>query len=254
MVNQENNAVAQEGERKEANAGLFEVLRELTHRIRSEILLFGFVFALIIAFVAITTREFPVSLGITFISLYLIAVGCYFIQKGAKTRSELNEEASRSAFHWEVFCPPAFQSPTTVDSRLSLVSFNFKIIAKNLSESAYLTKVYVKSESQAIAFAQDSPVRMWKRHHWIVPYREEAEITLDGLIEMKMSPSEQESFVFHGLYRPFHADRDFRLRKTLLIMYQLCATSEDKRWIIDSGLKRIEIPFKDKVEYASSKE
>lgn len=236
-------------ERKEARVGFFELLRELVKRIRNEILILAFALALISALVAITSQQFPAWIGITFILLYLIAVGCYLIQKTKKTSAELKEEASKPIFEWSIYCPPAFQSPTKIEPGLRFVRFDLRFTAKNLSDKTFLTKVWVKSSTQAIGFTLDSPVKRWKRRYGIIPYREELEITLDNIIEQTIPSNEEEDFTFHGLYRPLHALRDFQLKRTVLINYQILATAEEGRWIMDSGVKRIEIPFKDKVPY-----
>lgn len=240
-------------QKQETKAGFFEVLRELGKRIKDEILLLAFVFALIVAFVAITMRQFPAWIGITFVLLYLAAVGCYLVQKTMKVSTKLKEDATDQVFEWRISYPSAFPTPIAIRPGLQYVNFDLKLIIKNLTSHAYSTMVYVNSNTQAIGFVLDSPVKIWKRRYGIIPYREDQHLSLGQIIELKIHSNSEEVFTFHGIYRPLRAFRDLHLKDTILIKYRIYAKSDDGRWKMDSGIKRIEIPFRDKLQYAKRK-
>lgn len=245
-----------EKESKEAKANIFEVLKEVVRRLKEEIFILAFGLALLVASIIISTREFPMWGAITFIALYLIAVGCYFASKIMKTSAELEKEASKQALQWSIACPPAFQNPFTIIKTtpgLRIVSFNVIFKVKNLSPHPYIVKVYIRSPTQSIGFALDSPIKVWKRAYGIIPYREEVELSLDNMIEQKISSNQEETYNFHGFYRPLQAFRDFQLRERIILCYRIYGESEDDKWVVDSHEKRLEIPFKEKVRYVKKR-
>ena len=244
-----------EKESKEAKANIFEVLKEVVRRLKEEILIFAFGLALLVASIIISTGEFPMWGAITFIALYLIAVGCYFVSKTMKTSAELEKEASKQGLQWSIVCPPAFQNPFTIIKTtpgLRIVSFDVIFKVKNLLPHPYLVKVYIKSPTQAIGLALDSPIKVWKRAYGIIPHREEVELSLNNMIEQKIASNQEETYIFHGVYRPLEAFRDFRLRERFILYYRIYGESEDNKWIVDSYEKRLEIPFKEKVRYVKN--
>jgi Ca2+/Na+ antiporter len=228
------------------------VLKEILTRIRDEILLTAVAFVIILALVIISGREISIEIGVTFVSLYVIAASFYLVKKGKKTKKEIQEntasEAQQNTLKWRMVAAYPTGFPTPLEARklnIKIVNFPLTFTVNNNTSKTYLAKVYVKSHTQALGYVLDSTAKNWKWHYGIIPYREKTNLSLNHEIELKICPKEKSAFEFRGVYRPLLEVNDFNLRDSVLIQFRLSATSEDKRWVIDTGFKRLELPFKE---------
>lgn len=245
-----------EENRENKRTGIFELLKELAERIKEEIFLLAFVFALIIAFVAVTSNQISFVTAGTFIAIFLIAVISYLIIQLKKTSKQIKKK-SHDYIEWYIEYPHAFQNPLMIEKNrpnLGLVHFDVDVSLKNLSSKSLVSRIYLRSPSQAVAFKWDEPKEIWKRKFAIFPVKRKFEQSLDIWEEQIVDPKMTAKFRFHGWYRPRKAFSDFNSRKEIVLFYQIYAVSGDNvfsRFYFDSRTKKINIPFKDEVKYTS---
>jgi hypothetical protein len=245
------NSSEENKERKQI--GFFELLKELGSRLKQEIFLLAFIFALIIAYVAITKTNFSISIGVTFILLYAVAVIAYFASK-IKTTTKQIQEKSRETISW-IIGYPHFQNPYKImveRPSLRIVHFDIELTLTNESGKSITSYVYFKSPTQALGFVLDEPRQIWKRKYGIIPYRTEVELSLDVGEQQIINSNDKTTFVFHGCYRPLFAFKDKDLREKIVLSYKITAKSiDDSKHItyFDTGFKKIHIPFEDAVKY-----
>lgn len=244
---------------EKAKTGFWELLREMGRRLKDEIFLLAFLFALLVTYTAILTPQFPMSIGMTFVGLYLIAVLSYLSIKLKRTSSQVQEQ-SKEYIKWRISYPSAFQNPHKVlrenlEQRRSpeeIVHFDIGLELINQTTEPIDARVYVKSPTQAVGFIWDEAKEIWKRHFGIIPRKETVEFALDCAETSSIDGERKANFVFHGWYRPHFAFRDFSLRGKIVITYRIHAESERGSPFgkyFDTGLRKIAIPFKDDVEY-----
>lgn len=246
-----------DSEKEKTKVGLFDLLKEVSRRLKEEIFLLAFLFALLVSIVVMSTQEFPIWVGVTYIALYLIAVASYLALKAQKTHSQLQKE-SKSYIEWWVRGPSAFQNPYILKKKrptLGIVHFEIDFKVKNYTKNALSTNVYIGSPSQAVVFVWDSPRKIRRRRFGIIPYHVEVEKSLDALETRMISPNQEGVFAFHGWYRPHFAFKDFDYRRKIVITYRIYAKSEGVIFgeYIESGDKKIEILFKETVTYGTEK-
>lgn len=232
----------------------YELLREVARRLKEEIFLLGLAIAFLTAQVAIFAHEFSPWIAATFIGLYLIAAVCYLIVKTKQIGSQLKEK-SEEYVQWRVRYPRAFQNPYKIAKErpeLSIIHFPVEFKVKNCTKKSLMLTVYVKSPSQAIVFAWESPRKVWRRRFGIIPYREEIDIALDDCETLCVDPGQKERMVFRGIYRPRFAYDDFLRRGEIVLTFRIYGkdTSLGLSYV-DSHEKKLYIQFADKVQYKS---
>jgi hypothetical protein len=243
-----------EDEKEKRKISSYELLTEVARRLKEEILLLGLAIAFLVAQVAIFTREFSPWIAVTFIAVYLIAAVCYLVEKIRQIGSQLKKD-SKEYIEWRVGYPKAFQNPNKIAeerSELSLVRFPVEFEVKNHMKKPLILTIYVKSPSQAVVFAWESPRKIWRRRLGIIPYREEVSLALDDWETRCIDPGQKERIVFRGIYRPHFAHDDFFRRGEIVLTYRIYGkdTSLGLSYV-DSHEKKLYIKFADKVQYES---
>lgn len=232
-----------------------DVFKELIVRIKNEILLLAFGFALILALLLIYQPQIPNTTVVLFISLYLVAVGAYLVLKAKeigtsrqqKEESNQTEKKQNGAIKWKIEYAKSFNNPFLLAKerpQLSLVHFDVDISIKNLHDESIDAKVYLKSPSQAVIFVWDEQMKVTRRKFGILPQKRTFETSLDIWETQCISPKQIGKYRFHGLFRPHQAFEDYHIRNAIVLSYSIQAKSE--KAVFNTGFRKIEIPFEDR--------
>jgi len=254
VVGKHNLSTNTDSEKEKPKATSSELLREVARRLKEEIFLLGLAIAFLVAQVAIFAREFSAWIATTFIAMYLIAAVCYLIMRTRQIGSQLKEE-SKEYIQWKVGYPSAFQNPYKVAEKrpeLSMVRFPIKFKLRNCMKKSMTFRVYIKSPTQAVGFAWESPRNVWKRRMGIIPYREEVDLALDDWETRSIDTDQEEDIVFRGIYRPRYAYEDFLRRGEIVLTFRISGRENLPGMpYVDTKEKKLYIQFKDEVQYES---
>ena len=236
-------------EKEKRKISYLEILKELSKNLKDELLIFAVIFTIII-FQASFMIQFSLWLAITFISIYLITIVCYLIKKGRETTTKLKRK-TKDYIKWKITLPRAFPNPFQVmekngSEKFPFFHFDITFTIKNCTKRILMTKIYIESSTQAVIFAMTPPKKIKKRRFGILTYEEEVKMALNDFEKGLISPNQEETFSFHGIYRPKYAFEDFHLRTKIAIKYRIHAESEEgliRKIYFDTKEKKIEIPF-----------
>ena len=109
-----------------------------------------------------------------------------------------------------------------------------------------------RAPSPAVVFVWDEPVEINKHKYGIFPFKEKFEFSLDIWETQKIDPNRTAKYRFHGWYRWNKAFEDYHSRRSIVLSYNIYANSSEDdsdKIVFDTGNRKIEIPFKDVINY-----
>lgn len=214
-------------------------------KIKNDILLFGIAS---ISIFGLAVNNTDLSVGITFVLLYVITLTFYLWDKGIKTKKVIQKSAKRDEFNINMVFPEAIPLPNVCRIHgVNIIELPIKFNVENKSATeSYKVTIDVLSESQAVDFALDSPSKFSKLS---LIFRHESNVSRKQTIKTTLQPKTSEILCFHGNLIPKKSVKDYNLKGSVLIKYRFHAINLQKNTWFDSGVKRLEIPFKENVEY-----
>ena len=188
----------------------------------------------------ITLTQSPLTFLLLNIVAILVSILLIFevyprIEESRST--ETKSDTVTGQVKWTRFGPISFPSKTKLAvDRTRLVNFKLEFEVE-VTERTVDVNIYVKSETQAIAFMLENPVQKFS---WRRLRNETHGISLDNAIKDRLVPGEKGNFVFHGLLRPTFMIWE---KMNYTIYYRITLLTPNRKYAMDTGLKRIVIPI-----------
>jgi hypothetical protein len=237
-----------EEESPEPKIELIGILRGIVKRIKSQVLLFGI--ATIIIFILASANP-NLWIGLPFVIIHLSTLTCYSLLKIRGNKKEVLKSNKKEGFTITMNSPEAIPAPYVCykeDVRIVPVTISFDITNKSAARG-YKVRIDVLSESESVNFATD--LSLQPRN---LPFsKRKRDTSKRQTIETIIEPKKTENITFHKVLIPKNCHKDYNLKNSVLIKHRFYAISLDENTSYDSGVKRLEIPFKENVLYAKER-
>ncbi len=153
------------------------------------------------------------------------------------TLVSIEESAVGDDLRINVRHPKAFPSVEEM-GRAFLAPFDIIVTLRPPKETTNC-RVYIKSESQAVIFELEPPIKRWKWRNWR-PRKIELDVALDAAIETHLNQTSSTEFRFHGIFRK---NKLRPLQKEIVFIYRVSALAIESKKGFDTGACRFTIPI-----------